>query len=132
MRCFLQIFCVRNTQISQKYCVEVRNLETSIIYLNIENKKASGLLVRLFYLQRHFFFKFLGDIIPFYGSPISLFWTSTFLPMCNGFLRFACVVTPAGLLVASKAAEPFSIHALAHVYMYTVGPQSRIERATAS
>ena len=38
------------------------------------------------------------------------------LPACNEFLRFTFGATPADLLVASMADEPFLIHVLAHVF----------------
>ena len=66
------------------------------------------------------------DISPFVGPLIPLFWTSVpwvskpgqvhsmsdSSPACNGFLRFSSGATPADLMTASWAAEPFLIHVL--------------------
>ena len=84
-------------------------------YLEIDN---ANLSVQLFFKKkfgRHQSF-FMGPLIP-------LFWTSgdvcpwfqsqgdpllaCFIALCNGFLRFSYGVTPADLLAASMAAEPF-------------------------
>ena len=37
------------------------------------------------------------------------------MPVCNGFVRFIFGATPADLLMASMAAEPFWSHILAHI-----------------
>ena len=83
------------------------------------------------------FKKNLEDISPFVGSLIPLFWTSGEIcpgfqsqggpinciyiiwisPACNGFLRFTSGATPADLLTASIAAEPFWSKYL-HTYMH--------------
>ena len=74
----------------------------------------------------------------FVGPLIPLFWTSGQIrfpglhvssSVCNWFLRFTSVVTPADLSAARMASEPLHLHICVQVLMML---ESRINPATAS